>query len=103
MLFTIFVITVLNFSGGSMLGFPNEKSNTLSAPCIDFNFIPSSNIFLIQEDFSIIASTFFDMAIKLFLLLKPTAQLSILSDFGVGKKFFRPQLKQNFLLRKALI
>ena len=38
-----------NSDGGSIIGFPSERSETLSAPYFCFKDIPSSNIFLIQD------------------------------------------------------
>jgi hypothetical protein len=50
----------LNLGGGSRFGLPKLKSNTFSAPYFAFLAIPSSNIFLIQDDFSMDAWIFFD-------------------------------------------
>jgi hypothetical protein len=42
-----------NSSGGSASGLPKLKSNTFSSPNSALRRAPSSNIFLIQDDFSI--------------------------------------------------
>ena len=52
------------FSGGSITGFPKDKSNTLSAPCSFFIRRPSSNIFLIQEELFSLALIFFEIGIS---------------------------------------
>ena len=56
-------ISATNSLGGSITGFPRERSNTFSAPCFCVSSVPTSNIRLIHPPSCIDRRVLFDTAI----------------------------------------